>query len=670
MSYSFDPPKLSLEPQNMQHLRRTSSTSRPQQQASAAGGSFRSSSVGRSNNNNFQTSSNNYIQNTRPISTGGSGYPSARRADSTSQNNNNPQLVATQERIIQNLKQQVDLLQKEASSVRRGSEDRHSPAASNQRHSSIDRQHLPPAGTPATHAVVPLSYDDDDNHNMNADRSHNFLSIEDRNEQQHRQRNAQIAGQFSNDVAMLRQRHAELEKTYGEQLNHLRKQLEEAHTMLLEADLIDPRSLSGPRLMKRNPNDARQRLAADERQRQHSIEVIELQKQVDRANSQLQIKDQEITCLQKERDSMEGDMVSAKDNSRAAQNEIAMQRNQIEQLQKELRLEQEQRHVMEDKLNSLQRNIANNSQQKNQDANNQQVAADDYETKIKQLTAQLSVAKCEAESAKMAEEKWRNEIQLIAQQNAEYARTAELARDASSKSDALLKDTAAKLEDCEAQREFLQLTVDRMRVEETSVNARHHQLENILRAERENNKDLEKKLNRVLEDKESAMRALRQRETDQQRRDAEDTKMRAQAKYAIDTSNGLKKDNEELRHKVADLTRRLETAQDMQTTERSIQSAIQRMEQAKYDMQNILTKQIRVAHDVSGAISAMPKKGVHSSPASRKAASELSARAETVAMNQSTTASESNNNNVTSTTTTVNESSVVNSTTENDENSS
>lgn len=523
--------------------------------------------------------------------------------------------------MIQNLKQQVELLQGEVSQSR----------------TSLERQ-LPPAGTPATHAVIPLNHRSpsqgrsaltSNNNNRTRQIEHDddvsnptrFLIAND-SEQANRHRNANMAGQFSNDVAALRHRHAELEQNYGQQVQQLRRQLEDAHNLLLEADIIDPRSLSAARLVKRNPADARQRIAADERQRQHAVEVIELQKHVDRLVSQLQIKDQEISSLNKEKDAMVSDLVAAKDEGRSGLNEISMQKNQLDQLQKELRLEQEQRHVLEDKVNTLQRSNASSQQS--------QQPSEEAEGKIRQLTAQLSVAKCEADSAKMAEQKWRAEIEGIAQQNAQLARAAELSREDASRSDALFRETQGKLEDCEAQREFLQLTVDRMRVEETSVNARHHQLENILRAERENLKELEKRFNRALEDKDSLMRTLRQRESDQQRRDNEDTKVRAQAKYAIDTSDALKKENEELRHKVADLTRRLETTLDMQSTERQIQNAIQRMEQAKFDMQSILQKQIRVAQDVSGAIAAMPKKGVHQSPASRKAAANLSARAETM----------------------------------------
>lgn len=578
--------------QQQQQTHSSRPTSRgPQQRSNSTGGIY-----------SQHVASSNYGQRNHPVG-GQTGAGGSSRSHNPAAAG--PIVVASQERLIQNLKSQIEMLNKDLTVAKAGG--------------IATEMDLPPAGSPATHAVVPLR-------GYHSSRSPLRAASEGGTVEFHAMPNnnnlgnghsasalaANVGAGLTSEVALLRLRHADMEREFHAQTAQLRRQLEEAHTLLLESDVIDPRSLSGPKLVRRNPADARQRIASDKREREHSLEVVELQKDVGRLRSELQLRDQEVAAFRKEKEALVSDLIAAKDVGRNAVNESTIVQKQLNDVQHQFRLEQEQRHTLEDKLNALQRTQVADT-----------TGNEEYEAKIRALTAQLSVAKCEAESAKMSENKWRSEIQSIAQQNADLARATELARDQAAATDRRLKDAQARLDDCDAQREFLQLTVDRMRVEETSSHAKQHQMENILKAEREQGRELEKRFNRALEDNESLLRVMRQRESDQERRDVDDTKMRAQAKYAIDTADALRKDNEQLRHAVADLTRRLETGINMEHTQRAIFEAIKKMEDAKTEMHGIMQKQMRVAQDVANCVSAMPKDQALQTPASRAAASFL-----------------------------------------------
>ncbi len=618
MQFQFDPPRLSLEPDAVRRAgyaiggARPGSQPRPTRvssQVTVAGTSHfypaRASSAGGAGSSNFAAG-------------GAAPSSSSLVPGSSSAAAVQPQqgaVVASQERLIQNLKQQVELLRSDLAAERSG---RGVTGA-------VVGLDLPPAGSPATHAVVPLGNGRSPQRGASLEAAENGsaplgrpLAIAPMSASQsmaaasNALARSAASGQLSSEVAQLRQRHAELERDYGAQIQQLRRSLEEAHTLLLEHDIIDPRSLSAAKLVRRNPNDARQRVAADERLRAHALEVVELQKELGRARSQVQLRDAELAAARKDKEVVVQDLVAAKDEGRAALGEVSILQRQLGELQRQLRAEQEQRHSLEDKLNALA--AAGNAAASASAAASAAAAgtsaaptAAEYESRLRQLTAQLSIAKCDADNARLAEQKWRSDIETIAAQNAELARAAEVARDRAAQTELALGDTRGRLEDCEAQREFLQLTVDRMRVDDTSVGARTTQLENMVRAERENQRELEKRYNRALEDNDSLMRALRQRDADQERRDADDTKVRAQAKVAIDTNDALRRENEQLRHAAADLTRRLETTADLQQLEKAVSAAAARLEAAKQEMASQLQRQAKLHQDMAAAVAAVPR---------------------------------------------------------------
>lgn len=339
----------------------------------------------------------------------------------------------------------------------------------------------------------------------------------------------------------------------------------------------------------------------------NATKIVQLEKSVERLQAESQTHEMEIMTLIKEKEEVTRDLINAKDAARTAITNLEVLQRQYQETVQHLGSEQDRRRDLENREKDLKEKVAELSTAVDKDKKD---AAGELEAKLRETTTALQMAKYEIEKMKVTSAKQDADMAAMVEEKANFI----VSQDHTGSQMAAIKADLTKaqnhLKDVESEREFFRLSTDRLKVENSVLSVKVAQLEAKNNTDRSSVLTLERQYTAALEQIEQLRRELRSKEQVYKKLDEHDETLRRQNHLVVDDMDHLRRQNEELKAALADVSAKYNQIKDhgdVIRTEQQLREALSRLDKTKSEMHNLLQTQVKLSNDLSTVMGGLPE---------------------------------------------------------------